>query len=182
MAIAEDVEDVEHRFTRLIHGLALQLDYSKQVVECRLVFGAAGKRYRQFYAQRLILGVGGDLLREIVDVRSARRGEACSRLKANDFIGGSELAEDDEGFVVAAGGNQQSRQTGARLLMVGLFLEGGTEELESLTDGAITVFVDITGVEARGSYVLPVLVHLPPGIDVSASVDPETVDVIFENP
>lgn len=65
---------------------------------------------------------------------------------------------------------------------VNVTVKGRSEELENLTQDSITVFVDVTGVEPRGSYVLPVLVHLPPGMDVTAGVSPESVNVIFEAP
>jgi len=63
---------------------------------------------------------------------------------------------------------------------VNLSLEGGAEDVEGLADENIMVFVNLCGVEPSGAYELPVQVHLPAGIDVSAIIDPETIKVAFD--
>jgi len=63
---------------------------------------------------------------------------------------------------------------------VNLSLEGGAEDVEGLADENIMVFVNLCGVEPSGAYELPVQVHLPAGIDVSAIIDPETIKAAFD--
>lgn len=60
---------------------------------------------------------------------------------------------------------------------VNVSLHGRAEILESISNGSIRVFVDCVGLEKSAK--LPVDVHLPAGVDVDATVEPEKVKVEF---
>jgi len=62
---------------------------------------------------------------------------------------------------------------------VDVFLHGRAEVLDSIPEKAVKVFVDCIGLSESGTRILPVNVHLPPGLDVSATVEPKAVRVVF---
>jgi YbbR domain-containing protein len=62
---------------------------------------------------------------------------------------------------------------------VSVTLEGRAEELDALDEEKLKVFVDCGGLEPWCDYELPVRVHLPPGTDVAATVEPATVHVFL---
>ena len=67
---------------------------------------------------------------------------------------------------------------------VNVSLYGRAEVLDSIPDNAVKVFVNCAGLSSSGlrrfmSHKLPVNVHLPTGVDVTATVEPETVSVKF---
>lgn len=56
-------------------------------------------------------------------------------------------------------------------------LSGRSEVLEGIARDAIRVFVDCEKLDSSSTYELPVNVHMPSGVDVTASVEPRTVKV-----
>ncbi len=60
---------------------------------------------------------------------------------------------------------------------VNVSLHGSVEKVQSVADGALRVFVDCAGLETGREMRMPVHVNLPPGVDVSAAADPQTVKV-----
>ncbi len=61
--------------------------------------------------------------------------------------------------------------------MVSVTLHGSAETIKTVSDGALRVFVDCVGLATGRVNRLPVVVSLPPGMDVSAASDPQTVKV-----
>ncbi len=61
--------------------------------------------------------------------------------------------------------------------MVDVVLMGRSEVLEGISHDAVRVYVNCVDLEAEANYELPVAVHLPPEVDVSTLVRPETVKV-----
>jgi len=61
-------------------------------------------------------------------------------------------------------------------------LHGSKEALDAIPPGSMKVFVDCVKVKPSGTRQLPLHVHLPSGIEVSATVEPETVKVSFRKP
>lgn len=60
---------------------------------------------------------------------------------------------------------------------VDVFLHGRAEVLDSIPENAVKVFVDCIDLREPGTRILPVNVHLPPGLDVNATVEPKAVRV-----
>lgn len=60
---------------------------------------------------------------------------------------------------------------------VDVILEGRSEKIESISEEGVRVFVDGQGLAPGVSYELPVVVHLPQGVDVKARVEPRVVTV-----
>ena len=65
---------------------------------------------------------------------------------------------------------------------VNVSLHGRVEVIDRVADDSIRVFVDCVGLDPLESYELPVNVHLPSGVDVTATVEPQMVKVNFETP
>ena len=62
---------------------------------------------------------------------------------------------------------------------VSVSLHGRSEVLDSIPDGAIRAFVDCTDLDPSTSHEAPVVVHVPAGLDVTATVVPERVRAFF---
>lgn len=63
---------------------------------------------------------------------------------------------------------------------VDVSLHGRKDVLNRIKPGLVKVFVDCSGPFRPGKRRMPVSVHLPVGVEATASVEPDTVDVIFE--
>ena len=63
---------------------------------------------------------------------------------------------------------------------VNIVLSGKTENLEEYKKTAPKVFVDCVDLDPSLTYDLPVLVFLPAGKNVTATVDPSFVHVVFK--
>ena len=61
--------------------------------------------------------------------------------------------------------------------VVDLTLEGRSELLENVSDRDIRIFVDCAQLDAAGTNLLPVQVHLPMFMDVNVTVVPKSVRV-----
>lgn len=61
---------------------------------------------------------------------------------------------------------------------VDLQLDGRAEVMDSITNEMVRVFVDCMELDPDAIYELPVVVHLPAGLDVKSTVVPDTVKVI----
>jgi len=62
---------------------------------------------------------------------------------------------------------------------VGVVLNGGAQSVERLAKDGIKALVDCTRLEVPGQYDLPVVVHLPPGVDVTAAAEPSSVKAML---
>jgi len=62
---------------------------------------------------------------------------------------------------------------------VSVSLHGRGEVLNSISEGAIRAFVDCSELDSSTSHEVPVVVHVPAGLDVTATVEPEFVRVFF---
>jgi YbbR domain-containing protein len=58
-------------------------------------------------------------------------------------------------------------------------LHGREQILRGITADSVSAFVDCVGMDRSKSYELPVSVHLPAGVDVTTTVEPQTVKVVF---
>ena len=64
--------------------------------------------------------------------------------------------------------------------VVDLVLQGRAEVMDGITQDSVRVFVDCMGLSHSASYELPVNVHFPPGVNVKADVQPDTVKVVIK--
>jgi len=62
---------------------------------------------------------------------------------------------------------------------VSVTLEGSAEQLDRLTQNAMTVFVDCVALDQTGAYQLPVAVHIVDAPELRISVEPDSVKVVF---
>jgi YbbR domain-containing protein len=62
---------------------------------------------------------------------------------------------------------------------VNVSLHGREEVVRGIAADSVKAFVDCVGMDRSESYELPVGVHLPAGVDVTATVEPQTVKVLF---
>jgi YbbR domain-containing protein len=60
---------------------------------------------------------------------------------------------------------------------VTISLSGRADVLDKFTEASVKVFVDCAQLDSPAAYQLPLTVHLPPGTDVGASVEPSVVRV-----
>jgi YbbR domain-containing protein len=61
-------------------------------------------------------------------------------------------------------------------------LHGREGVVKRIADDSVKVFVDCVGLDPLEVYELPVSVHLPSGVDVTATVEPQTVRINFGTP
>jgi hypothetical protein len=61
-------------------------------------------------------------------------------------------------------------------------LHGRDEVLRKISGDSVTAFVDCVGFDTSDIYDLPVSVHLPPAVDMTATIEPPTVKVFFGTP
>jgi len=64
--------------------------------------------------------------------------------------------------------------------LVKVILHGSKELIEKIQDSQVKVLVDCSGLDISKTYKLPAQIHLPYGMNVTASVDPDTVKVTFK--
>lgn len=64
---------------------------------------------------------------------------------------------------------------------VNVTLHGRKEVLNLIADDSLRAFVDCIGLDPAQVYELPIAVHLPSGLEVTATLAPETVKVMFKS-
>jgi hypothetical protein len=61
---------------------------------------------------------------------------------------------------------------------VDVSLHGSPQAINSISENNISVFVDCVGITTYGSFKIPAAIHLPPGINLSAAIEPPILTVI----
>jgi len=61
---------------------------------------------------------------------------------------------------------------------VDVSLHGSPQAIDNISENNISVFVDCVGITTFGSFKVPAAIHLPPGVNLSAAIEPPILTVV----